>query len=334
MGPTWPNRFTSTRARRWASGPTTKMDTDSHPNDPGEDAHHLARAPLQVRERGQLRWTWPGIRGGFGIFQLDADALGLQTRRPPTTTAARLPTRRASRRPERGTLPSVSIIDPAFIFAPCDTTRPRHQGRSGVHLVDLKAAHEGPERWEKTSSSSRTTSMAASTTVKPPTVAEENARSSSSSASALPALVIGASREEEPCLARAVRPRPSEHGHAPLRARPAEPSSRRANDVSDCIDRNSVETPYLALSDRASQREPGTGASSTSRSARASVRGLANVVLGGRPPLEGEAPSDGPDARRVRSHRRGEHPLVGRLPVRRVVYSSVCTAAGYVSIMR
>ena len=291
MGPTWPNRFYLHAGTSMGIRTNDKMDTDSKPNDPGETRtiwHELrSKCVNAVNYTMDVAWN----QGGFGIFNSTPTRSVYKHAAPPRDHggAPSNPPESFEEACERGTLPSVSIIDPAFIFAPCDD-HPPHDIKAGQAFISsiYKLLTKNPKQWEKTLFIITYDEHGSFYDhVKPPTVAEEERPEFQQLGFRVPALVIGphvkknyvshVQYDHTSFLSTVTR----RFGLDPLNRRVA-----TANDVSDCIDRNSVET--LHSPSPVGLRNVNLNESLVHESIRESLgqSELANVVLGGPATLE------------------------------------------------
>jgi phospholipase C len=152
MGPTWPNRFYLHAGTSMGIKTNDKMDTDSDPDDPGETRTiwHEMRSKCLEAVNYSMDFAWN--LGGFGMFNSTPTRSVFKQNQPNNDRGpGSNPPESFEEACENGTLPSVSVIDPAFIFAPCDD-HPPHDIKSGQAFISsiYKLLTKNPRVWEKT----------------------------------------------------------------------------------------------------------------------------------------------------------------------------------------
>lgn len=264
MGPTWPNRFYLHAGTSMGIKKNKRMHTDSEPNDPEETRtiwHELRSKCVEaVNYSMDVAWNV----GGFGVFNSTPTRSVYKQATPPQGKggAPANPPESFEEACERGTLPSVSIIDPAFIFAPCDD-HPPHDIKAGQAFISsiYKLLTKNPKQWEKTLFIVTYDEHGSFYDhVRPPVCADDERPEFRQLGFRVPSLVIGpyvkknhvshVQYDHTSFLSTVTR----RFGLTPLNRRVSS-----ANDVSDCIDRNAVETlhtpsPVAIRSVRLSER--------------------------------------------------------------------------------
>jgi len=290
MGPTWPNRFFLHAGTSTGIKTNDKMDVEKRPAKPTEARtiwHELKDKCISATNYG-MDFQW--VLGGFGLFNHVRTS---SVYKRPRSGGPRDNTPPGPESFEeacaKGTLPTVSVIDPAFIFAPCDD-HPPHDIKAGQAFISsiYKLLTQNPEQWEKTLFIITYDEHGSFYDhVAPPQVDDENP-DFRQLGFRVPSLVIGpyvkknyvshVQHDHTSFLSTVTR----RFGLNPLNNRVA-----TSNDIRDCIDMNKVEThggpatPIALRSVRLSE-------SLVHESIRESLgqSELANVTMGGPATLE------------------------------------------------
>lgn len=245
MGPTWPNRFYLHAGTSMGIKTNDKMGTSS---DPDPDETRTIWHELRAKCVNAVNYTMdvPWNLGGFGLFNSTPTRSVFKQNRPSSDHGGGAPPPESFEEAcARGTLPSVSVIDPAFIFAPCDD-HPPHDIKSGQAFISsiYKLLTKNPKVWEKTLFIITYDEHGSFYDhVKPPVVTTDDRSEFQQLGFRVPALVIGpyvkknyvshVQFDHTSFLSTVTR----RFGLDPLNRRVAS-----ANDVRDCIDRNAVNT--------------------------------------------------------------------------------------------
>lgn len=251
MGPTWPNRFYLHAATSCGIKENSRMDIAKVPTGPRQARtlwHELdSRCISAVNYSVDVPWNM----GGFGV---NVRVLGnpvfsrSRAEAPPILTWSNASFEEAC---AMGILPTVSIIDPAFILSPCDD-HPPHDVKAGQAFIAAiyKMLTSNEEQWSKTLFIITYDEHGSFYDhVTPPKVLEDERPEFQQLGFRVPSLVIGpyvkknyvshAQYDHVSFLSTVTR----RFGLTPLNRRVA-----TANDVRDCIDRNLVETDRLPAS--------------------------------------------------------------------------------------
>ena len=246
MGPTWPNRMYLHTGTSTGIKVNKKMDSDHRPSKPDEARtiwHELKDKCISACNYG-MDFQW--VIGGFGLFNSVPSSTVFK--RPKSGSPRdNQPQGRESFEEacENGTLPMVSMIDPAFIFSPCDD-HPPHDIKAGQAFVSsiYKLLTKNPEQWAKTLFIITYDEHGSFYDhVAPPSVATDERSEFNQLGFRVPSLVIGpyvkknyvshVQYDHTSFLSTVTR----RFGLKPLNNRVAQ-----ANDVRDCVDMNKVET--------------------------------------------------------------------------------------------
>jgi phospholipase C len=297
MGPTWPNRCYLHAATSCGIKKNDKMPTDSHPSSPDEARtmwHELGdRCISAVNYSVDYGWCL----GGIGLFSavLNKQVFGTdanQRQSPKRVTDAKPDYSNTTFEEacQFGCLPTVSVIDPAFIMSPCDD-HPPHDMKSGQAFVAsiYKLLTSNVEQWSKTLLIITYDEHGSFYDhVAPPQVAEDERPEFQQLGFRVPALVVGpyvkknyvshVQYDHVSFLSTITR----RFGLTPLNRR-----VQAANDVRDCIDLNAVDTDGFGRAPIALQ-SVAISESRVHESIRESLgqSELANVTLGGPATLE------------------------------------------------
>ncbi len=253
MGPTWPNRFYLHAGTSCGIKKNRRMDMSKHPDGANEarTIWHELNAKCVTSVNYSMDFAF--MLGGFGLNLTITNnkVFGKGNRRrsgPHETGPEDKPTwsnTSFEEACEMGLLPTVSMIDPAFIFSPCDD-HPPHDIKAGQAFVAsiYKLLTKNEEQWAKTLFLITYDEHGSFYDhVAPPKVREEERPEFQQLGFRVPALVIGpyvkknfvshTQYDHVSFLSTVTR----RLGLDPLNARVA-----AANDVRDCIDMNAVET--------------------------------------------------------------------------------------------
>jgi phospholipase C len=245
MGPTWPNRAFMHAATSCGVKENSKIATSSNPASSREARtiwHELAAKCISAQNYCiDVAWAL----GGIGVFKRVPSASFFK--HPPHTQKNNnvLPVESFEEACERGTLPTVSIIDPAFVLAPNDD-HPPHDIKSGQAFISAiyKLLTKNEDQWAKTLFLITYDEHGSFFDhVNPPRVEEDEREEFRQLGFRVPSLVIGpyvkknfvshVQYDHVSFLSTITR----RFGLSPLNARVA-----ATNDVRDCIDMNAVET--------------------------------------------------------------------------------------------
>jgi phospholipase C len=291
MGPTWPNRAYLHAATSTGHKENRRMSTDSEPETPSSARtmwHELKDKCLSAKNYYvDLSWSL----GGFGVFNSVPKAPVFRQGRPiGPREGAPVVTVSFEEACERGTLPTVSMIDPAYIFAPNDD-HPPHDIKSGQAFVSAiyKMLTKNLDQWSKTLLIITYDEHGSFYDhVAPPRVEEDEREEFKQLGFRVPSLVIG------PYVKKNFVSK-VQYDHVSFlstitRRFGLKPLNRRVdatNDIRDCIDRNAVETDGVPGAPIA-LRNLVLSESQIHESIRDSLgqAELANAVLGGPATLE------------------------------------------------
>jgi phospholipase C len=245
MGPTWPNRAFLHAATSTGIKENKRMSTSSKPSSNREARtiwHELAAKCISARNYSiDVAWAL----GGIGVFN-NVPSASFFKHPPPTDKNNNLIAVESFEEAcEHGTLPTVSIIDPAFILAPNDD-HPPHDIKSGQAFIAAiyKLLTKNADQWAKTLFIITYDEHGSFFDhVNPPRVDADEREEFRQLGFRVPSLVIGpyvkknfvshVQYDHVSFLSTITR----RFGLSPLNARVQE-----ANDVRDCIDMNAVET--------------------------------------------------------------------------------------------
>lgn len=244
MGPTWPNRFYLHAGTSMGIKSNDKMDTSHHPNDDDETRTIWHEMKDKCLNAVNYSMDFAFNLGGFGLFNSTPTRSVFKQARPSGGKGNPPPPPESFEEAcERGTLPSVSMIDPAFIFAPCDD-HPPHDIKSGQAFISsiYKLLTKNPKVWEKTLFIITYDEHGSFYDhVSPPKIDTDNFQDFNQLGFRVPSLVIGpyvkknyvshVQYDHTSFLSTVTR----RFGLSPLNNRVA-----KANDVSDCIDMNAL----------------------------------------------------------------------------------------------
>jgi phospholipase C len=152
MGPTWPNRSYLHAGTSTGIKENARIDVERRPTSPTQARtiwHELKEKCISAANYS-MDFAW--ALGGFGLFNPTSNR---SIYRHASSGHGR--DNNAPQQPsfeeacEEGTLPTVSIIDPAFILAPCDD-HPPHDIKAGQAFISTiyKLLTKNPEQWAKT----------------------------------------------------------------------------------------------------------------------------------------------------------------------------------------
>ncbi len=152
MGPTWPNRCFVHAATSTGHTENKRMKLDKDPATPekARTIWHELKDKCITAKNYSVDFAWS--LGGFGLFNSVPGGSVFKSTAPrsPKDTSPP-PTDSFEEECARGTLPTVSMIDPAFIFAPNDD-HPPHDIKSGQAFIAAiyKMLTQNEEQWSKT----------------------------------------------------------------------------------------------------------------------------------------------------------------------------------------
>jgi phospholipase C len=252
MGPTWPNRFYLHAATACGITTNERMNITKLPKSSDEARTIWHELDSKCVSAINYCVDFPFNLGGFGlnfriqslpVFQSgaggDQGGEGGSSQHPTWSNSS------FEQACELGILPTVSVIDPAFILSPCDD-HPPHDMKSGQAFVAAiyKMLSKNVEQWSKTLLIITYDEHGSFYDhVSPPQVKEDERAEFRQLGFRVPALVVGpyvkknhvshVQYDHVSFLSTVTR----RFDLTPLNAR-----VRAANDVRDCIDLNAVET--------------------------------------------------------------------------------------------
>jgi phospholipase C len=248
MGPTWPNRDYLHAATSTGIRDNKRMSIDDDPESSREARtiwHELDAKCISARNYS-IDFAW--ALGGLGIFNIVPSAPFFARPKGMQRNTNVLPVESFEEACERGTLPTVSVIDPAFLLAPNDD-HPPHDIKSGQAFISAiyKLLTKNPDQWAKTLFLITYDEHGSFFDhVSPPRVESDEREDFRQLGFRVPSLVIGpyvkknfvshVQYDHVTFLSTITR----RFGLSPLNARVSE-----TNDVRDCIDMNAVETHHV-----------------------------------------------------------------------------------------
>jgi len=152
MGPTWPNRMYLHTGTSMGIKTNSKLDTDHNPKKPDETRTIWHEMKDKCLNAVNYSMDFAFNLGGFGLFNSTPTRSVFKQANPHVGKGNNSPPPESFEEAcERGTLPSVSMIDPAFIMSPCDD-HPPHDIKSGQAFISsiYKLLTKNPKVWEKT----------------------------------------------------------------------------------------------------------------------------------------------------------------------------------------